>query len=198
MKQEKNGSEKVFNRPATRRQVIKAGGIAALGFAFSKPLIETLRPAIAFASGGNIVATPALETIIIEAEDMVLDGYHVELGNRIRLLGSSHGPRPIPYDPPDPSLETGTATALFPGPTGNYRIDVEVLAENDGRPLLELWVAGALEQTWEFPLAPTSTFVPTILAGPTLHLNNGVEVILFGVHHSGAWARVDRVTFTPT
>ena len=29
---------------ATRRQVIKAGGIVALGLAFSKPIIETLHP----------------------------------------------------------------------------------------------------------------------------------------------------------
>ena len=33
----------------TRRQAIKAGGIAAIGLAFSKPVIETLRPPPAWA-----------------------------------------------------------------------------------------------------------------------------------------------------
>ena len=41
---------KYLNRAVTRRQAIKAGGIAAVGLAFSKPLIETLYPKPAFAN----------------------------------------------------------------------------------------------------------------------------------------------------
>ena len=42
----------------TRRQVIKAGGVAALGLAFSKPIVETLRPKpasanVSFIPGGS-------------------------------------------------------------------------------------------------------------------------------------------------
>ena len=40
---------KYLNRAVTRRQAIKAGGIAAVGLAFSKPLIETIMPKPAFA-----------------------------------------------------------------------------------------------------------------------------------------------------
>ncbi len=41
---------KYLNRAVTRRQAIKAGGIAAVGLAFSKPLIETILPKPAFAN----------------------------------------------------------------------------------------------------------------------------------------------------
>ena len=37
--------------PITRRQAIKAGGIAAIGLVFAEPLIQTLRPRSAFAAG---------------------------------------------------------------------------------------------------------------------------------------------------
>ena len=39
-----------LGRAVTRRQAIKAGGIAVVGLAFSKPLIETLMPKPAFAN----------------------------------------------------------------------------------------------------------------------------------------------------
>lgn len=48
-----NNQDKAANylsRPFTRRQAIKAGGIAAVGLAFSKPLIETIYPKPAFAN----------------------------------------------------------------------------------------------------------------------------------------------------
>lgn len=44
----------------TRRDAIKAGGIAAVGLAFSKPLIETIYPKPAFA--GYLVTDPPLKT----------------------------------------------------------------------------------------------------------------------------------------
>jgi hypothetical protein len=40
----------ILSRAITRRQAIKAGGIAAVGLAFSKPLIETIYPKPAFAN----------------------------------------------------------------------------------------------------------------------------------------------------
>jgi hypothetical protein len=52
-----------LQRQLTRRQAIKAGGIAALGLVFSKPVINTLRPAPVFAQvspgpGANPYPTP--------------------------------------------------------------------------------------------------------------------------------------------
>ena len=46
-----------LKRRMTRRQVIKAGGLAALGLAFSKPIIDTIRPTPLFANygGGSIL-----------------------------------------------------------------------------------------------------------------------------------------------
>ena len=41
--------ERMLERRITRRSAIKAGGIAAVGLAFSKPVIETLHPGPAFA-----------------------------------------------------------------------------------------------------------------------------------------------------
>ena len=43
-------AEAILKRRITRRQAIKAGGIAAVGLVFSKPLIETIRPKPAFAN----------------------------------------------------------------------------------------------------------------------------------------------------
>lgn len=40
-------------RQVTRRQVIKAGGLAALGLVFSKPIIDTIRPTPIFAQYGE-------------------------------------------------------------------------------------------------------------------------------------------------
>ena len=39
-----------LKRRISRRQAIKVGGLAAVGLAFSKPLLETIRPKPAFAS----------------------------------------------------------------------------------------------------------------------------------------------------
>jgi hypothetical protein len=52
----------LLSRPITRRQAIMAGGIAVVGLAFSKPLIETVMPKPAFANyvtnGGGGSCTP--------------------------------------------------------------------------------------------------------------------------------------------
>lgn len=55
----------------TRRQAIKAGGVAALGLAFSKPIVDTLRPRpvsanVSFGTGGNPVPPPAPFTLTLQ------------------------------------------------------------------------------------------------------------------------------------
>ena len=180
---EKNSLEKVFNRPATRRQVIKAGGIAALGIAFSKPIIETLRPSVAFASSGQTFEPALSDPIYMEAEEMDLFQYQVE-PKRPHLIKKIMG-------------APGTATAPFPGPDGNYRVDVDVAIENDGQPTLELWIGGEFIQEWQYPLADNPGFPIFTLQGPTVFVTNGEEIKLIGHDDSGAWARVDRIIFTP-
>ena len=74
----------------TRRQAIKAGGIAAIGLVFSKPVIETIRPKSAFANyvvrdidntppthtvqGSYIGIRPGTSARVAELEIAVLDG----------------------------------------------------------------------------------------------------------------------------
>jgi len=49
MEKEEQG-RRFLTREVTRRQALKAGGIVALGLAFSKPLIETIHPPSVFAN----------------------------------------------------------------------------------------------------------------------------------------------------
>ena len=55
MKSEKQ-QERILEQRITRRAAIKAGGIAAVGLAFSKPIIETIHPKPIFANTGTGVA----------------------------------------------------------------------------------------------------------------------------------------------
>ena len=45
--------EHMLERRITRRAAIKAGGIAAVGLTFAKPIIETIYPKPIFATGGT-------------------------------------------------------------------------------------------------------------------------------------------------
>lgn len=51
--QNNNKIEGYLRRKITRRQAIKVGGLAALGLAFSKPIIDTIRPTPLFATYGQ-------------------------------------------------------------------------------------------------------------------------------------------------
>ena len=56
--------EPMLERRITRRAAIKAGGIAAVGLAFSKPVIETINPRPAFAQmspGMTQIDPPSLQ-----------------------------------------------------------------------------------------------------------------------------------------
>lgn len=48
--EQKENLESYLRKNITRRQALKAGGIAALGLAFSKPIIDTIRPTPIFAN----------------------------------------------------------------------------------------------------------------------------------------------------
>jgi hypothetical protein len=49
-----------LGKPISRRSAIKAGGIAALGLAFSKPIIQTVYPQPAFAQLSAVALRPAV------------------------------------------------------------------------------------------------------------------------------------------
>ena len=81
--------------------------------------------------------TPAPSALMMEAEDMQLDGYIIDGSNPdwIRL----------------PEISSGSAIGPFPGPNGVYSIDLEVVAEDDWQSTLELWVGGLLQATFTYP-----------------------------------------------
>lgn len=63
----------------TRRNAIKAGGIAAVGLAFSRPLIETIAPKPAYATFGNYANVPTTTSICLSCIDFEAD----ELGSAL-------------------------------------------------------------------------------------------------------------------
>ena len=56
---EKELQPRDLSQPITRRQTLKLGGIAAVGLAFTKPLIDTIYPKLAFAN--YVVLGPTLD-----------------------------------------------------------------------------------------------------------------------------------------
>jgi hypothetical protein len=93
----------------------------------------------------------------------------------------------------------GVAVAPFSAGDGTYSITINAVAENDGRPTLELWVDGTLQATFTYPLATSSNREPITFSGPTLSLTAGTEIKLVGFKDvtdlGTAHARVDDVTF---
>ena len=80
-------------------------------------------------------------SVTIEAESMTLATYASE-GALIRLPSST---------------STGTATKAFNGTAGSYNIQVQVQAENDGRPTLELHKGSTRLHTYTYPLSAERT-----------------------------------------
>ena len=58
-KSSSSNSSKCMKKRISRRRAIKAGGIAAVGLVFSKPVIETIRPKPAFANYGVQPSSPS-------------------------------------------------------------------------------------------------------------------------------------------
>ena len=118
---------------------------------------------------------------------MALSGYVVDFNNADWIMVGFGSDR-------------GEAVASFSAGDGTYSITIDAIAENDGRPTLELWVGGTLQATFTYPLATSSNRQPLTFSGPTLSLTAGTEIKLVGfkdVTADGtAHARVDDVTFT--
>jgi hypothetical protein len=116
-------------------------------------------------------------SVTIEAESMALATYATE-GTLIRLPSST---------------STGTATKTFNGSAGTYNIQVQVVAENDGRPTLELHKGSTRLHTYTYPLSAERTSFTV----ENVALNPGEVIKLVGRANSGAYARVDKIVLTP-
>ena len=82
---------RIFDHEITRRDALKAGGIAGLGLAFSSPVISRFRPKAAFAQVGD-GCTPALEIgeIAVSGDGQVInDTLHVVFDGTNNLSISS-------------------------------------------------------------------------------------------------------------
>jgi pectate lyase len=116
-------------------------------------------------------------SVTIQAESMALATYATE-GTLIRLPSST---------------STGTATKTFNGSAGTYNIQVQVVAENDGRPTLELHKGSTRLHTYTYPLSAERTSFTV----ENVALNPGEVIKLVGRANSGAYARVDKIVLTP-
>jgi hypothetical protein len=115
-------------------------------------------------------------TVTMEAEGMALASYAVENGARIGLTASS-----------------GTATKGFPGASGTYKMQVYVYAEDDGQSTLEVRKGTTLLRRYTYPQSQTYTSF-TI---DNVALQSGEAIKLAGYRDNNAWARVDKIVFTP-
>ena len=131
-------------------------------------------------------------TIRIEAEDMRLDTYIVEAqdfasnGALINLKG--------------PGI-TGSASAAFPGPTGNFDITVVYYDENDGDAQLSVLIEGEVVDSWTLDqlvagsrhATVSSRFARQVATNHTI--SNGDEIQIYGLQ--GLWdhANVDYIEF---
>jgi glucose/arabinose dehydrogenase/lysophospholipase L1-like esterase len=134
-----------------------------------------------------IVVTPGGENIFIEAEDMNLSGYEVQIrensspysGNNIKLSSS-----------------TGTASINFPGETGRYRFSIRYFDENDGESTMEVRVDGAPVDSWVFD--QQSEELITRVVNPDIEMSRGTEIEILGRREGGEFARVDYLEFVLT
>ena len=125
---------RILTRRITRRQAVKAGGIAAVGLAFSKPIISSLHPPPAFAQ-----VSPGPDNGLVCIRDQVNDptpdnhagggpplsqGFFPQLSPlclvQLRLGSNAVTETPVTIEivegaPDGPSL--GSSTALFPPST---------------------------------------------------------------------------------
>jgi len=131
------------------------------------------------------------EPIIIEAEDMTLSGYIVDLkydGFRDMIM----------VDPALTVPATGTAVTTFTGGSGTYKISLYTGPENDGDMIVKLYVNG--NTVINEVLAYTSGTMRTaerIFTASNVAINKGDQIKIEGTSHLLAFARVDKIEFTP-
>ncbi len=155
----------------------------------------TLSMVVTFANGGTLSGNfvqngfiwtwdesetgPPAQPVTIEAESMTLNGYSVENGNRIKLTSSCC---------------QGTASVSFPGNSGVYDFTFYGVSESDGPSSIVLKHNGTTIHNYTFGVQPAaSEFTLT-----NLTVTNGDLFEIVGTFASGAFARVDKIAFTPS
>jgi pectate lyase len=88
---------------------------------------------------------------------------------------------------------TGTASKAFGGAKGTYDMQVHVQAENDGRPSLEVHRGTTRLSTYTYPLMSGATSFSV----KGVALDTGDVIKLVGRGDGGAYARVEKIVFTP-
>lgn len=135
---------------------------------------------------------PTGDPLRIEAEDMTLGGSY---GIEYKSFASDGGMIGL-------SGENGTASAIFTGATGKYKVVVGYYDENDGKSQLTVNVGGQTLGSWIFDQslggtrATETNFVERVVT-TEVTITNGSLIELLGVRETGENARVDYIEFIP-
>ena len=150
-----------------------SGDVATLADVFAQDTTLVMPDGdITIAAGYENVAAG---TIVIECEDMQLDGYSVE-------------------DYLIATMDQGTASIPFPGEAGVYRLTVAILQENDGQPSLGVSVGGQQVATIQYELGSSQRDPRDVDLGlVSVHATDRIE--LAGTRDGDAAARVDKLIF---
>lgn len=137
---------------------------------------------------------PMLTTHRVEAESMSLSGYRIELNPHAsdgKVLSLKHGD----------SAETGTASYIFNGPTGNYDLQVGYFDENDGNAHMDVFIGTTKIDGWDldgsFSSSADNFAAQTRIVGTGVELSSGDVIKFVGVENAGEHARLDYLNVKP-
>lgn len=146
-------------------------------------------------NSANSSMLPTLEEDILryEAEELTLSNYQIESNNassegkHISLLGSDS--------------DSGTATGVFDGEAGTYKVNVGFYDENDGVSSVDITVAGKLESFSFDKDLPADKAAAEALTSRITHseikLQPGDDFKIEAESNLGEFARLDYVEFIP-
>jgi len=127
---------------------------------------------------------------VIEAESMTLNGYTLDPKyDGVRDV--------IMVDPNLGAGGTGTATIIYSGTSGIYRLKLFTCPENDGSPTLKLYINNKEILNEVFPTS--SSYLRTaekIYTVDNIAINNGDELKIVGTSEAAAYARVDKIVLS--
>jgi len=130
------------------------------------------------------------DIITIEAEDMTLTNYNVE-GTTGGIVITDKTIVPL----------SGTAIETFSGATGTYQVTVTVFVENDGQSILKMYVGSSEVLNKAYPLGTSIASTPYDFVIASVNLTSGDVITLEGTSDGtparGAFARIDKIVFTP-
>ena len=121
-----------------------------------------------------------------EAENLDLESYRRE-----EILQDASGGANVVIDR---AGATGTVSGAFSGVDGLYQLAIDYYAENDGQPEFEVLINNVVVDSFTAPTA----FLGAEKKTQTLELNlvEGDVVAVRGTQTDGAYARIDKLTFT--